>query len=160
MHVVFGAYQGAIDAKPGEKVIFIGDCATWKGDIAGKLVSVESLYRDRTTKDPHRAEHDDIYVKMASVIAKLRNSTDASHVRFEGCPVSVSEQALALVFLSGAKNPFFDPRESVAFNKAYLQWRGATTMHRLQGIPYQKPGPVERGEARPVQNLSPAERGE
>jgi hypothetical protein len=81
-------------------------------------------------------------------------------VRFEGCPVSVSEQALALVFLSGAKNPFFDPRESVAFNKAYLQWRGATTMHRLQGIPYQKPGPVDRGEARPVQNLSPAERGE
>jgi uncharacterized protein (DUF362 family) len=160
MHVVFGAYQGAIDAKPGEKVIFIGDCATWKGDIAGKLVTVESLYRDRTTKDPHHAEHDDIYVKMASVIAKLRSSSDDSHVRFEGCPVSVSEQALALVFLSGAKNPFFDPRESVAFNKAYLQWRGATTMHRLQGIPYQKPGPVDRGEARPVQNLSPAERGE
>src|SRR5258708_7108619 len=26
LHVVFGAYRGPIDAKPGEKVVFIGDC--------------------------------------------------------------------------------------------------------------------------------------
>src|SRR5690349_15933327 len=31
MHVVFGAYEGGIDAKPGERVIFIGDCTEWKG---------------------------------------------------------------------------------------------------------------------------------
>jgi uncharacterized protein (DUF362 family) len=31
IHVVFGSYQGEIDAKPGERVIFIGDCAEWKG---------------------------------------------------------------------------------------------------------------------------------
>ena len=35
MHVVFGAYDGPIDAKPGEKVVFIGDCATWEGKIDG-----------------------------------------------------------------------------------------------------------------------------
>ena len=41
LHVVFGAYEGEIDAKPGEKVVFIGDCATWKGSIAGRPVDIE-----------------------------------------------------------------------------------------------------------------------
>ncbi|HEY4242649.1 MAG TPA: DUF362 domain-containing protein, partial [Kofleriaceae bacterium] len=44
MHVVFGAYDGGIPAKPGEKVIFIGDCAHWKGELHGKLVTIENLY--------------------------------------------------------------------------------------------------------------------
>src|SRR5690349_20143670 len=36
MHVVFGKYDGPIAAGPGEKVVFIGDCAEWKGQLAGK----------------------------------------------------------------------------------------------------------------------------
>jgi len=91
---------------------------------------------------------------MAAVVAKVRGAKGEAHMRFGGCPVSVAEQALALVFLSGAKNPFFDPRESLAFNKAYLQWRSVSALHRLQGIPYQKPGPAERGEAQPPQALA------
>src|SRR5262249_42282524 len=71
LHVVFGAYDGPIDAKPGEKVVFIGDCARWEGKVGDKFVKVESLYRDRSTKDPYGAKHDDIYAKMASVTAKL-----------------------------------------------------------------------------------------
>ena len=47
MHVVFGDYDGPIDAKPGEKVVFIGDCAKWKGKIGDKLVTIESLYKER-----------------------------------------------------------------------------------------------------------------
>jgi len=31
------------DAKPGEKVVFIGDCARWEGRIGGDLVKIESL---------------------------------------------------------------------------------------------------------------------
>src|SRR5215813_3073266 len=47
LHVVFGAYRGKIDAKPGEKVIFIGDCANWTGTIADKPVQIRSIYKDR-----------------------------------------------------------------------------------------------------------------
>jgi hypothetical protein len=149
-HVVFGAYDGPIDAKPGEKVVFIGDCSTYDGEVAGKLVQIRSTYKPRDTKDPHTIAHDDIFAKMASVMMKLRAAKGEQVVRFEGCPVSVAEQVLMLVFLSGAKNPFFEPGESLAFNKAYLQWRGTMAMKRLQGIPYQKPGPAPRGEAAPV----------
>ncbi|MEZ4405945.1 MAG: DUF362 domain-containing protein [Polyangiales bacterium] len=149
MHVVFGDYKGEVPAKPGEKVVFIGDCAKFEGTINDKLVSVKSLYRDRATKDPHHAKHDDIFAKMASVMTKLRAHKDDDVVRFEGCPVSVAEQVLMLVFMSGAKNPFLEPIESVAFNKAYVQWRGSQLYKRIMGVPYQVNGPTQRGEAAP-----------
>ena len=149
IHVVFGAYGGPVDAKPGEMVVFMGDCVKWEGKLAGELVQIGSKYKDRSTKDPHHAKHDDIYAKLASVRAKVKSAKGATHVRFEGCPVSVSEQVLALVFLTGCKNPFFVPGESMRFNKAYLSWKAVTAYRRLMGQPYQRPGAGERGEARP-----------
>jgi uncharacterized protein (DUF362 family) len=149
MHVVFGAYEGPISVKPGEKVVFIGDCASWKGDINGKLVSVESLYKDRTTKDPYTAKHDDIYAKMLTVASKLTRSRNEGHVRLEGCPVSVAEQVLTLVSLGHTNNPYFSPEQIVSFNKAYVGWRGTALARRIAGHPYQIHGACERGEAAP-----------
>ncbi|MBI2893290.1 MAG: DUF362 domain-containing protein [Deltaproteobacteria bacterium] len=149
LHVVFGAYDGPIDAGPGEKVIFIGDCATWKGEIGGQPVAVESLYRERSTKDPHHAKHDDIYAKMAKVTLELTKRRKDRHIRLGGCPVSVAEHVLALASLGGVKNPYFDQSEIVRFNRSYLAWRGATALKRLMGQPYQKPGPAPRGAAQP-----------
>jgi uncharacterized protein (DUF362 family) len=130
LHVVFGAYEGPIDAKPGEKVVFMGDCVTWRGRLGSELVQIGSKYKDRSTKDPHHAKHDDVYAKLASVRAKVQRSGQDSHIRFEGCPVSVAEQVLALVYLSGCKNPYLDPGEAARFNKHYLRWRG----HRAQTV--------------------------
>ncbi|MDP3275008.1 MAG: DUF362 domain-containing protein [Deltaproteobacteria bacterium] len=150
MHIVFGAYEGPIDAKEGEKVIFIGDCAQWKGELKGELVSVESLYRDRATKDPHEAKHSDIYEKMLSIYRKVHRESDAPAMRLEGCPVSVAEQVLALVALAKLKNPFFDPKQAVGFNRAYLSWRGLEVIKRVVSQePYQKAGPCSRGRAAP-----------
>ena len=153
MHVVFGAYEGPIDAKPGEKVVFIGDCVKWEGKLGDALVQIRSQYKDRSTKDPHHARHDDVYAKLASVRRKVKDAEGVEFVRFEGCPVSVAEQVLALVYLSKCKNPYLDASEAVRFNRAYLGWRAATAVKRLTGEPYQKttgPGErEERGEAKP-----------
>lgn len=149
IHVVFGAYDGPIDAKPGEKVVFIGDCVTWKGEINNKLVQIKSTYQDRSTKDPHHVKNEDIFAKMLKALSKIRDSRDQSYIRLEGCPVSVAEQVMVLVFLGGLKNPYFDPQNSLAFNKAYLQWRSTTALQRLKGMPYQKKGPCSRGAAMP-----------
>jgi uncharacterized protein (DUF362 family) len=73
LHVVFGAYAGPIDALPGEKVVFIGDCATYSGAIGDELVQIKSKYTDRSQKDPRHAKHDDVYAKLASVRAKVRD---------------------------------------------------------------------------------------
>ena len=147
MHVVFGAYEGPIDAKPGEKIVFIGDCAKWEGQVADKPIKIESLYKDRSTKDPHHAKHADIYAKMLSVTSKLAKSGDV--IRLEGCPVSVAEQVLALVSLGKTKNPYLAGSEVLRFSKAYFGWKGAALAKRIGGTPYQIPGPCSRGEAAP-----------
>jgi len=150
IHVVFGAYDGPIPAKPDERVIFIGDCARYEGEIAGKLVKIESLYKDRSTKDPHEAKHDDIFVKMATLTRKVADAARTkTPIRLTGCPVSVAEQVLLLVATSDVRNPILDPENAWRFNKAYLAWRGTTAAQRLRGHRYQVHGPSDRGEAAP-----------
>jgi len=149
MHVVFGAYDGPIDAAPGEKVVFIGDCAIWHGRLGDRTVAVESLYRDRSKRDPYTAAHEDVYRKMQHVLSKLAAARHDPFVRLEGCPVSVAEQVLALVQLAKTKNPYFAATEVIDFNRAYLGWRAVTAFKRLMGEPYQRPGACPRGQAKP-----------
>lgn len=155
MHIVFGAYTGEIPAAPGEKVIFIGDCAQWRGELGGDFVSVESLYKDRDTKDPHHVAHDDIFVKMAGVTSRVFFSEEKGHMRVLGCPVSVAEQTLLLIQLGDVKNPFFDPQNALPFHKGYWAWRAHDAARRLTGHPYQQSGPCERGQAAPKLTPTP-----
>ncbi len=150
LHVVFGAYDGPLDVKPGEQVVFIGDCASWSGQLGEQLVQVESVYKDRATKDPYYAEHADIYAKMLQVAGTLREGKKHPFVRMPGCPVSVAEQVLLLVKMGGLKNPYFDTREVTRFNRGYLGWRSKTLLDRMLGRPYQEAGPCERGAAMPA----------
>jgi uncharacterized protein (DUF362 family) len=149
LHVVFGKYAGGIDAKPGEKVIFIGDCAEWKGQLAGKPVELKSIYKDRSTLDPHTARSQDIFAKLAEAKGKLRGDV----VRLEGCPVSVAEQVLALVSVAeanGLKNPYYDRSNMLTFGRAYLGWKARVTLNKLQRRRYQQNGTFrERGQAAP-----------
>ncbi len=147
MHVVFGKYAGAIPAKPGEKVVFIGDCADWKGDLHGKLVKIENVYKDRSTLDPHTIKSEDIFAKLASAQGKMNKDV----IRLEGCPVSVAEQVLALVNISdGVKNPYLDRENMVTFGRAYLGWKTRVALNRLQRKRYQQNGAFQhRGAAAP-----------
>ena len=74
LHLVFGAYKGTIDARPGEKVIFMGNCADWQGTLAGEPVVVKRLPSTRAKKDPHYATNSDIYQKMVWVTIRLLQS--------------------------------------------------------------------------------------
>jgi uncharacterized protein (DUF362 family) len=149
IHLVFGSYKGPLDIGYGEKVIFVGDCCEWEGKIGGSLVKVENLYRDRSTLDPHFAQHKDVYVRMAKMAVKVRELKSQPYTRLEGCPVSVGELILLLAELGGIQNPYFDKRQILGFNRNYLAWRGKSVIQRLRGQAYQKRGPTTRGKAAP-----------
>jgi uncharacterized protein (DUF362 family) len=150
MHVVFGKYEGAIDAAPGEKVVFIGDCAEWKGAIAGKPVQIRNLYKDRSNLDPHTIQPQDIFKKMAVTTKAIRETRNEPTLRLEGCPVSVAEQVLALVALSGVDNPYTNRKNVGQFLRGYLGWKGRVALNRLQRKRYQTNGTFgERGQAAP-----------
>ncbi len=148
LHIVFGSYKGEIPAQPGEKVIFIGDCAEWSGTLHGQQIQVDSVYQERDTKDPHHATHEDIFKKMGKVTFQFMKDKKATHSRMTGCPVSVAEQVLALVQVSDAKNPYFDPHNAVPFNKNYFASKLASAKRALSK-PYQRPGKCSRGSAAP-----------
>jgi uncharacterized protein (DUF362 family) len=155
MHVVFGKYDGPIQPEPGEKIIFIGDCATYKGQLGDQLVQLDSAYVDRSERAPLDARSDDIFMKMWSVKRKMRELKHSNHIRIAGCPVSVAEQALILIQLGGLTNPYLDPNEAVPFMSAYLSWKTRAVFSRIFGIKYNQPGPVLRGRARPRLSLPP-----
>jgi uncharacterized protein (DUF362 family) len=158
LHVVFGKYQGPIDAGPDEKVIFIGDCAEWKGKLGNDTVSIESLYKHRSTKDPHQTSSEDIADKIAKVAKELHAQRRAQHIRLAGCPVSVAEQVVALVVLGNARNPYLDPQEAVRYGESYLSWKAAMAVRAMKGHAYQKPGACPRGQAAP--QVTPRRRAE
>jgi len=155
MHVVFGAYGGPINANPGEKILFMGDCAEYHGDIAGQPVNMDTVYQDRSTKDPLKVKHPDIYKKMVEVTLKMRALRHNDVLRLPGCPVSVAEQVLALVKMGNLKNPYLDPKQALGFTSCYLSWRTRLAMRALIGRKYNLPGPVRRGASRPAQSLPP-----
>ena len=156
MHVVFGRYDKPIQPAPGEKIIFIGDCAEYKGQLGDELIQLESAYVDRSEKRPLDAQADDIFMKMWSVRRKMAKLKTQDHIRIAGCPVSVAEQALILIYLGGLKNPYLDPKQTIPYMSAYLSWRTRTAFSRLLGINYNQPGAMVRGDARPRLNLPPA----
>ncbi len=155
MHVVFGAYRGPIDAKEGERVIFIGDCANWDGQLGGDTVSVKSLYRDRKTKDPYEATDEFIGSKMSKVQKVIKAADKEPYLRLQGCPVSVAEQVLALSIVGGLKSPLSPTPESRRLGKNILKWKGKVALKSLVGHKYQVHGSAERGEAAPEVPGSP-----
>jgi hypothetical protein len=145
-HIVFGDYKGEIAAKPGERVVFIGDCAQWHGTLGDQLIDVQNLYRDRSALDPHTVLGEDASAKQIKTRNLLKQSAGKPYMRLQGCPVSVSEQAQTLVAIGG----FRDPARSGPGMKAYVVWRSKMLLKRLGGQKYQIAGPTTRGDAAPI----------
>jgi len=159
-HIVFGAYDGTIDAKPGEKVVFMGDCARYQGEIAGQPVDIRSRYVDRSEKHPLEAGPQDIFRKMIEMNRTWRGLKREDIAHIAGCPVSVAEQVLLLVKLGRLKNPYLDMGEALRFTSCYFSNKTRNALQRIVGISYNKPGPTHRGLAAPPQSklsLDPAE---
>lgn len=146
-HIVFGAYDGDIDAGPDDKVVFIGDCTSFSGEVAGTPVDIESVYISRDSLDPLKAKGADIFVKIAAVEREWRKTRNDRVIEVKGCPVSVAEQVLLLVKLGRLNNPYFDPSQALRFTNCYLSAKTQNTLRALRRTPYNTPGPAVRGDA-------------
>lgn len=131
--VVFGAYEGPIEKREGERVVFFGDCARWKGTLGGAPVAVESIYRSE--RDPHQARSEGIFAKMAKIFWMLFRRRSQPVLTVRGCPVSVAEHTLLLAGLGGTRNPYLAPVSVVPFMRAYLASAAVRLFKRLSGVP-------------------------
>jgi len=115
VHVVFGAYEGEIEVKGKERVLFVGDCARWKGQIAGQAVDIPSLYQDRVLIRPEQVKASDLIGKMFKVLGERMRFFGKRVLRIPGCTVSVAEIVLHISKLGRTKNPYYDYRLVLGF---------------------------------------------
>jgi uncharacterized protein (DUF362 family) len=137
MTLVFGAYDGPIEPRDGEKVVFMGDCCRWKGRLGGTEVTIPSCYVDRQRINPCNARMTDIFVKMWGVYRAIFAARGEPYLRITGCPVSVAEQVLVMATLGRTQNPYFAPATVFPFLRGWLAWRWARIERWLLGKPYQ-----------------------
>lgn len=115
MHMVMGAYQGEINTRPGEKVLFLGDCVNWKGRVDGKEVEMPFLYTQRQHLNPYKTASGDVVAKMIGTIRNLIRYRGQAAIRVRGCPVSVAENVLYTSWLGKVTNPYLHPKIFFAF---------------------------------------------
>ncbi len=120
LHMVYGAYQGDIKPQGKEKVLVVGDCARWHGDVAGEQVHIPYLYRDRKSINPERVHAGDLVAKIFKFLGEAWRHRGKRVIRIRGCPVSVAENVLWLSALGKTKNPYLDPRILFRFTWEYL----------------------------------------
>jgi uncharacterized protein (DUF362 family) len=117
LHLVFGAYEGEIPAAPEERVVFVGDCARYSGEICGRQVEIPSLYKYRHTLDPHHATSGDLLAKIFKYLAQRARVGRSQVIRLQGCPVSVAENIFWIADLGHTKLPYLAP--DIVFKFAY-----------------------------------------
>jgi uncharacterized protein (DUF362 family) len=130
-HFVFGRYEGEIDVKPGEWVIFCGDCAAYRGKLGDREVNLVSVYETRDKKNVHRAKASDLVARILRFVLTVFRSRKARVIRARGCPVSVAENVLYLWKPGGTRNPYFDHRIVLPFFSGYLASKIANLFRKL-----------------------------
>lgn len=121
LHVAFGDMRGQrIGAVPGERVLFMGDCAIFDGEIAGKPVHIPFTYTPRQQRDPHYARSGDLVAKIFKFLRLWIGHWGKQVIRVPGCPVSVAENVLFVSTLGRTKNPYLNRRVFVHFAYQYV----------------------------------------
>ncbi|MFQ6100572.1 MAG: DUF362 domain-containing protein [Anaerolineae bacterium] len=119
--IAFGDVRGRrIDAAPGERVLFMGDCAMFDGKIAGKPVHISSIYVSREQKDPHHAKSSDLLAKILKFLRLWISHRGKQVIHVPGCPVSVAENVLFVSALGRTKIPYLDRYIFVHFVYYYV----------------------------------------
>jgi hypothetical protein len=96
---IIGDYQGEIHSRPGEKIVALGDCARWSGQVDGK-----SLHAVRA---PSPARAKDWIQKSTEIRRNVNRQRSLPVVTIRGCPVPALENTFILSILGKTANPSF-----------------------------------------------------
>jgi len=130
---VVGRVEGPLDLGEGEKVIFAGDCTSWKGKIDGKDVNIESSYKTTREVDERKTRSNDMLLKTAQTLSKCLRNGSSRYIHVKGCPISVADHVNYLSAAAKIKNVNFDPSLLIPVNIAYWQMRANRILNRFIG---------------------------
>ena len=109
LSLILGNYQGEIHPKPGEKVLAVGDCASWSGKLRGVQVDLPSIYQSHDQRNPHQARATDAIQKSINIMTTLLKQRNQPAIVVRGCPVPVLKITSIFSTLGGTVNPSLKP---------------------------------------------------
>ena len=123
VHYVVGRVEGPLDIREDERVLFVGDCTRWKGEIDGERVVIESRFKPPAKVDEKKTGSNDMLLKTFQTLRDCFKQRKRRYVRARGCTVSVGDHVHYLSVLGKIKNVNFDPGLVVPVNLAYWTMR-------------------------------------
>lgn len=120
---VVGKVNGPLNLEDGERVLFVGNCTSWEGEINGQRVKIESRYKTAKEVDERKTESNDMLLKMGAALVHTIANRSSSYIHLKGCPVSVAQHVNYLSSIGNTGNVNLDPRLAVSNTIAYSGMR-------------------------------------
>ncbi len=130
---VVGNYNGPLDLDDDERVLFVGDCCKWQGNINGERVKIEGDYKTTALVSALNTESNDMIKKILGSILHCIWNRNSRYIYAKGCPVSVGQHVNYLSSLGKFPNANFDRKNFVPVNVAYWQMRALRFWNHLFG---------------------------
>jgi uncharacterized protein (DUF362 family) len=131
VHYVVGKVEGPLDIKEDERVVFVGDCTSWEGNIDGEHVSIKSDYKSPADVDEQKTKSNDMVLKTMKTLWHSFRNRNKKYVHAKGCTVSVGDHVHYLSALGKITNVNFDPRVATPVNLAYWNMRAHRAINHL-----------------------------
>ncbi len=132
---VVGRVEGPLDLAPDERVLFLGDCAGWEGEIGGEPVTVESRYMSHRDLHAHGRQSVDPLRGRLRLARQARRVKGARWHRLKGCPVPQAELQHHLALLGGIPDVGEHPALLAGRSShVYLDYLKMRTMRLLRHV--------------------------
>ncbi len=128
---VIGKVDGPLELEEDERVIFMGDCTSWEGEIDGKQVKIESSFKSPQEVDEKKTKSNDMLLKNIKTLSYCYRNRKSRYMHAEGCTVSAADHMHYLCSLGKIENVNFDSRMLIPVNVAYFQMRWHRFWNRL-----------------------------
>jgi len=120
---VVGQVTQPLELDDDEKVIFAGDCTSYKGPLGDQKVTIDSSYRTTSEVDEKKTKSNDMVLKTVKTLLAAFFRKNRRYVHARGCPVSVGDHVHYLSVMGKIKNINFDPRLVFSVNLSYWTMR-------------------------------------
>jgi uncharacterized protein (DUF362 family) len=133
IHYVVGKVNEPLNLEDDEKVIFMGNCTSWEGDIDGEHVKIESSYKTPDEVDEKKTKSNDMLLKTFKILWACFKNRKKHYMHVKGCTVSVGDHVHCFSFLGKTGNPNFDPRMVIPLNIGYCKMHFMRFLNRFFG---------------------------
>jgi uncharacterized protein (DUF362 family) len=120
---VVGQVEGDLDLQEDERVLFAGDCTSYKGKLNGSFVTINSTYKTSSEVNERETKSNDMFKRTFITMKNVILNRNKRYLRAKGCPVSVADHVHYISGLGGIPNMNFHPKLMLQSNLAYLQMR-------------------------------------